>query len=91
MRNRRVHVFVSGIVQGVFFRYGTRMKAEELKVKGWIRNCSGGSVEAVFEGDSDNIDKMIAYCHRGPDGAVVENVDVKEEAYQGGLGSFFVR
>ena len=91
MENRRVHVLISGIVQGVFFRYNTRLKAGELNIKGWVRNRWDGRVEAVFEGESGNIDKMIAWCHQGPPGARVEDVVVDEEEYIGESDSFFIK
>lgn len=90
MDNKRVHILISGIVQGVFFRYTTRVKAEELNIKGWARNCSDGRVEALFEGDALEIKKMVAWCHQGPPGARVDDVSVEEEDYRGEFDSFFI-
>ena len=62
---KRAHVFISGRVQGVWFRSYTQAEAKKLGVKGWVRNLPDGRVEAVFEGEDEAIDKMIAWCHKG--------------------------
>lgn len=72
----RAHVFVSGVVQGVFFRHETRIRAIRNNVVGWVRNLPDGRVEAVFEGEKKAVDAMIEFCRRGPPGAVVKNVEV---------------
>lgn len=76
---KRIHIYVSGLVQGVYFRHNTKIKAEEFGLKGWVRNLSDGRVEIVCEGISDSIDKMTAWCRRGPRGAYVEHLEI----YQG--------
>jgi len=58
---KRVHIFVSGIVQGVFFRHFTSMKAKQLGLTGWVRNLRDGRVEMVCEGNEDAIKEMIAW------------------------------
>jgi acylphosphatase len=75
----RVRVFVSGRVQGVFFREETRCRAKEHNVVGWVRNLPDGRVEAVFEGEDGNVKKMIEFCRRGPPAARVTSVEVREE------------
>ena len=55
----RAHIFVSGRVQGVFFRVETRNEATKRSVSGWVRNTSDGKVEAVFEGERENVEKMV--------------------------------
>jgi acylphosphatase len=87
---KRAHVRVHGRVQGVFFRVETRDRARSLGVSGWIRNAPGGEVEAVFEGEPPQVESMVDWCHRGPAGAAVENVDVAWEDPQGETG-FAVR
>lgn len=77
-------VVVHGSVQGVFFRDTTRRKAESRGVRGWVRNCADGSVEALFEGDRDAVDAMVAFAGEGPRGASVERVDVADAAPEGG-------
>ena len=86
----RVHVLVRGRVQGVFYRAEARDRAESLRVAGWIRNLPDGSVEAVFEGEDDRVESMVAWCRRGPAGAGVEAVDVEREEPVGEIG-FSVR
>ena len=87
----RAHVFVSGRVQGVFFRSETRHEAKKRGVKGWIRNVRDGRVEAVFEGEKDAVKKLIEFCKRGPSGAGVTHVDVKWESYTGEFEDFQIR
>jgi acylphosphatase len=86
----RVHVFVSGRVQGVSFRDATRRQAEQLGLSGWVRNTQDGQVEAVFEGDADTVRQMIDWCESGPSSADVEDVSVENEQPEG-LSSFEVR
>lgn len=76
---KRMHVIISGRVQGVFFRAETQRAAKDFNLTGWVRNMADGRVEAVFEGDDTNVDKMIAWCHSGPPAARVEEVAVNEE------------
>ena len=87
----RAHVYVSGQVQGVFFRDSTREKAEQLGLTGWVKNLSDGRVEALFEGPSERVREMIQWCEEGPSHAEVENVDTEFEASEGALTSFEVR
>lgn len=89
--NARVHVFVSGKVQGVFFRSSTKNTAEELGITGWVRNLPDGRVEAVFEGEKDSIDKMIEWCSKGPAYSQVADVEVMPEEYSGEFKGFMVR
>ena len=84
----RCHVFVSGKVQGVFFRANTRDLALLLGINGFVRNLSDGRVEAVFEGDKEKIEKMIEFCKEGPPGAIVEKIDVNWEEYKGEFKDF---
>ncbi len=86
----RAHVYISGDVQGVFFRDSTRQKAEELGLVGWVENMSDGRVEAVFEGTSSAVRDMISWCEEGPSQASVENVDTEQEEPEK-LTSFEVR
>jgi len=84
---RRVHVIISGLVTGVFFRAFIREHAESLGIKGWVRNVSN-KVEAVFEGDDKSVEKMIEYCKQGPINARVEHVKVKEKEFKGEFDDF---
>lgn len=89
-RTTRRRVIVHGYVQGVFFRDSTRLLAERHAVAGWARNNPDGSVEAVFEGNPDAVEKLVAYAHEGPRGASVASVDIFDEEPEG-LSEFRVR
>jgi len=78
-------------VHGVFFRHETRRVASRHSVTGWVRNLRDGRVEAVFEGESENVEAMIAFCHRGPPGAVVRKVEVLREEPTRDFRDFQVR
>ena len=86
----RRRVVVHGRVQGVFFRESTRRLAEAHGVAGWVRNAADGTVEGVFEGTRDAVERMLRFCREGPRGAVVESVEVFEEAAQG-MSGFGIR
>jgi acylphosphatase len=86
--NKRLHIFVSGIVQGVFFRQSTTIKAEELDLKGWVKNLRDGRVEIVCEGKKHSLDKMLQWCRKGPDAAFVDDVDVRWEEFVGDFNGF---
>ena len=73
----RAHVFVSGRVQGVFYRANTRDAARDRGIDGWVRNLDDGRVEAVFEGPSDAVEELVEWCHTGSPSAVVEAVDAE--------------
>lgn len=88
---KRVRVLISGKVQGVFFRAYTEEEANRLGVKGWVRNLPDGRVEAVFEGEDEAVDKMIAWCHKGSPHSRVTHVEVIEEPYTGEFKDFRVR
>ena len=87
----RAKVRVYGLVQGVFFRANTKKVADKLGLKGYVRNMPDGSVEAVFEGEKEAIEKAIEWCRRGPPLAVVERVDVVWEEYKGEFKDFRIR
>jgi acylphosphatase len=75
----RVHVFVSGDVQGVMFRQAIADKATEQGVAGWVRNLPDGRVEAVLEGPRDEVYRVVGLCRAGPKGARVAGVQVDRE------------
>ena len=86
----RAHVSVSGRVQGVYYRATTRDRAREEGVDGWVKNLRDGRVEAAFEGDSEAVESMIAFCHEGSRRARVEDVAVEYESPEG-LDGFEIR
>jgi acylphosphatase len=86
----RAHVIVSGRVQGVFFRMETKRAADRFGVSGWVRNLKDGTVAAVFEGDQDQVDAVLAWCRQGPAHANVTDVDVTWEDYSGEFKGFSI-
>jgi len=78
----RAHIFVSGRVQGVFFRDQTQRWASSLGVTGWVRNLENGRVEAIAEGEKENIKSLISHLKEGPPLAIVEEVDVNWKEYK---------
>lgn len=90
MAKARAHVFVEGRVQGVFFRAETQRSAELYNLKGWVRNLPDGRVESVFEGEAADVEKMIAWCRKGPPHAVVQNLGINREDFKGRFDKFSV-
>jgi acylphosphatase len=86
----RSHVVVHGHVQGVFFRDSCRREANARGVAGWITNRPDGAVEAVFEGDPDDVAALVEFCRRGPRGADVGSVEETSEDPEG-LTGFSIR
>lgn len=78
----RVHVLISGKVQGVGYRYSTFHQAHHLGIRGWVKNLLDGRVEAVFEGSPQAVQAMLRWCHNGPLGAVVNDVAVEYQEPQ---------
>ena len=72
------HILIKGRVQGVFFRVTAKEIADELSVKGWVRNTDEGDVEALAIGYNEDVEKFIDWCRRGPRKAVVSEVIVKD-------------
>ena len=88
---RRVHVFITGKVQGVFFRAETKKQASESGLTGWVRNLNDNRVEAVFEGSENNVRKMIDWCKKGPRFAHVKGVKIAEETPVNKFEDFEIR
>jgi acylphosphatase len=87
----RVRVYISGMVQGVFFRHETKKRALRQGISGWVRNLEDGRVEALFEGETEAIEKMLNFCRNGPPGADVQNLDVNTETWKGEFRDFTVK
>jgi len=85
---KRAHLWVSGRVQGVYFRQSTETRARELGLVGWVRNLPDGRVEAIAEGPEDALEAWIAFCHVGPPAARVEHVEIQWEAPSGTFARF---
>jgi acylphosphatase len=86
----RRRVTVRGRVQGVFFRDSVRQRAHTRNVQGWVTNRADGAVEAVLEGNPDDVQSVVRFMETGPRQADVETVDVRDEAPEG-LASFEIR
>ena len=86
MTDTRAHVYVTGNVQGVFFRATTREEAGKHGVDGWVKNLADGRVEAVFEGPESDVESMVEFCHEGSPAATVESVDLTYEEPEGITG-----
>jgi acylphosphatase len=87
----RAHAFISGYVQGVFFRETTKNRADSLKVSGWVRNRGDGRVEAVFEGEELDVKGMVEFSKHGSQRARVKDVEVRWENYVGEFDGFEIR
>lgn len=87
----RLHLLVSGYVQGVFFRQSTVDEARRLGLAGWVRNLPDGRVEAEAEGARDALLRLLEFCRRGPPAARVDGVELAWKAFVGDLGPFAAR
>jgi acylphosphatase len=74
----RIHIFVSGVVQGVGFRYSALRTADSLGLKGWVRNVEDGRVEILAEGGSKAIEALLKWCERGPSRAKVDTISIQD-------------
>jgi len=84
----RLHAVVRGDVQGVGFRYFVQRKAQQLGVRGWVRNNPDGTVELVAEGNRDDLEQLQRAAEEGPRMAHVERVDAQWSTATGNLPSF---
>ena len=87
----RLHLVVSGLVQGVWYRQSTVDAVAGLGLTGWIRNLPDGRVEALAEGERPALEALLAACRRGPPAARVSGVEVEWGEALGDLGPFAVR
>lgn len=87
----RTRIIVDGRVQGVFFREGTRQMATQNGVSGWVRNRPDGRVEAVFEGEPEHVATAVSWARRGPERAVVSDIEIIETEHPEGLAGFQIR
>ncbi len=88
---KRVHITVSGRVQGVFYRARTKETALSLNLFGWVRNLSNGDVEVVAEGESSDLERLAAWCRQGPPSADVTSADIDWEPALGDFERFYIR
>jgi len=87
----RVRLRIQGRVQGVFFRATTMEEAIRLGLKGWVRNCPDGSVEAVAEGAKEKLEELVRWCRHGPPGARVHDVALQWEDFQDEFVDFRIK
>ena len=80
---KTIKIFITGIVQGVFFRSFVKEQAEKLKLKGFCRNLDDGRVEIVVEGRDENINEMVSSCKKGPKQSEIKEVEQEEIKHQG--------
>ena len=79
---KSVRLYVIGSVQGVFFRSFLKENAERYNVKGFTRNLEDGRIEVFLEGNSEDVNKMIELCKKGPRHAKIKNIDIILEKFQ---------
>lgn len=91
MATTRMHLIISGRVQGVFFRANTKQNAQKHDVTGWVKNRDDGKVEAVFEGTKEGVNNLLEWCHHGPRLARVTDVEYEEKEPTGEFDSFTIR
>ncbi len=87
----RIHIFVYGDVQGVFFRANTVSTAKKIGVTGWVRNRRDGSVEIVAEGEKEKLEELLQWCRRGPPSAAVDRIKSEWEKFRGEFSDFVAR
>lgn len=85
------HLYISGKVQGVYFRDSAREIAESLGLTGYVKNLPDGRVEAVVEGEKNFVDRLTQWCHMGPPKAIVSSVEIHNGPYKGEFEIFEVR
>jgi len=87
----RLRLEIHGRVQGVWFRASARDEALGIGVSGWVRNLANGHVEVTVEGDRSAVERLVAWCRKGPRGASVSKIEMKEETYAGEFDTFEIR
>jgi len=90
MSKKRIRLFVTGKVQGVFFRQTLKVMAKKNDVFGWVKNLEDGRVEAVLEGEEDKVDRLVEWAHGGPANARVEDVNIRNEKFTSEFSTFDV-
>ncbi len=79
---KSIRIYITGTVQGIFFRGYLKENAEKLNVKGFVRNLEDGRVEVFLEGDSNAVNKMTELCEKGPRHANIRKIETKPERFQ---------
>ena len=79
---KSIRLYITGSVQGVFFRQFIKDNADKNKVRGYVRNLEDGRIEIFLEGNLENVDNMIQICKRGPSHSQIRSVQEKPESFQ---------
>lgn len=87
-QKKKFHAYISGQVQGVFYRWSTKNQAKKLGITGYVKNLRDGRVEVVAEGEEDKLNELIKFLYKGPKFAKVNDVDLSWESYKGEYSSF---
>ncbi len=90
MSKQRIRIFVSGKVQGVFFRQALKVMAKKNNVSGWVKNLKDGRVEAVLEGEVDKVSRIVEWSHGGPANARVKDIEIINEKFVDEFSTFDV-
>ena len=90
MENQRVHIFISGKVQGVFFRQALKVIAKKNNVVGWVRNLPDKRVEAILEGDSKSVNLVVEWAKIGPANSHVDDIQISNEEFKNEFSTFEV-
>ena len=90
MENQRVHIFISGKVQGVFFRQALKVIAKKNNVFGWVRNLPDKRVEAILEGDSKSVNLVVEWAKIGPANSHVDDIQISNEEFRNEFSTFEV-
>lgn len=80
---KSVRLYIEGTVQGIFFRGFVKENAERYNVKGFVRNLDDGRIEVFLEGDTNDVEKMVELCKKGPKHSEIRKVEIKDEKFQG--------
>ena len=87
----RVHLYISGRVQGVYYRRNAMLEARRLGLTGWVRNLPDRRVEAVAEGEEEGVEEFVRWCRKGPPLAIVRGVEIHREPATGFFKTFEIR
>jgi acylphosphatase len=87
-QKKKFHAYISGRVQGVFFRWSTKKLAKKIEINGYVKNLQDGRVEVVAEGEEEKLKELIKFLQKGPKHARVHEVDVSWENYKDEYSSF---
>ena len=90
MKQQRVHILVSGKVQGVFFRQALKVVAKKNNVSGWVRNLVDKRVEAVLEGNDESVKSIIEWARIGPANSRVDDIKISNEEFKNEFSAFEV-